>query len=90
MPKVNGFRMRSWFLVGVVMMGFASCTNDGGTTQQKIDSLEQKIDTTLEKAADSINVKAKELKERIKDKWDDRKDSAGKQDFLKKDSTVKQ
>lgn len=90
MPKVNGFRMRSWFLVGVVMMVFASCTNDGGTTQQKFDSLEKKIDTTLEKAADSINVKAKELKERIKDKWDDRKDSADKQDFIKKDSTVKQ
>lgn len=87
MPKVNGFRMKNWFLAGLVTMVLASCTNNGGTTQQKIDSLEEKIDTTLEKAADSISAKAKMLKEKIKEGWENRKDSAGRIDSLTKDST---
>lgn len=89
MPKVNGFRMKNWFLAVLGVVVFASCVNEGGSTQQKIDSLEQKIDTTLERAGDSISAKAKVLKEKIKDGWENRKDSANRPDSLRKDSTDK-
>lgn len=89
MPKVNGFGMKNGFLVVAGLLVFASCTNDERSTQQKIDSLEQKIDTTLEKVSDSISAKAKVLKEKIKDKWENRKDSANRHDSLTIDSTKK-
>jgi outer membrane murein-binding lipoprotein Lpp len=87
MPKVNGFRMKKMVLAGTVLLVLVSCTNEGGTTEQKIDSLEQKIDTTLQKAQDSIAVKAQILKERIQDKWKNRKDSVNRRDSSDRDTT---
>lgn len=59
---------------------FTACNNEGDTTERKLDSLETRIDTTAEKVWDSTKAKAKDLKERIEQKIenreaDDRNDS---------------
>jgi ElaB/YqjD/DUF883 family membrane-anchored ribosome-binding protein len=43
--------------------------------QLELDTMGQKIDTTLDKAWDSTKVKAKILKEKIKDRLEENKDS---------------
>lgn len=59
---------------------FAACNNEGDATERKLDSLETRIDTTAEKVWDSTKAKARDLKERIEQKIenreaDDRNDS---------------
>ncbi len=63
----------------------SSCNDEGTATDRKLDSLQleldtlgQKIDTTLDKAWDSTKVKAKILKEKVKDKLVDINDSNSK------------
>jgi ElaB/YqjD/DUF883 family membrane-anchored ribosome-binding protein len=60
----------------------SSCNDEGTAADRKLDSLQleldtlgQKIDTTLDKAWDSTKVKAKILKEKIKDRLEENKDS---------------
>lgn len=68
----------------VLMAVFAlSCNNEGGITEQKLDSLEERIDTTADKVWDSTKAKAKELKERIEQKLENR-------DSLKRKDTTRQ
>jgi ElaB/YqjD/DUF883 family membrane-anchored ribosome-binding protein len=54
---------------------FYSCNNESSSTKVKLDSISEKIDTTLDKAWDSTKVKAKELKEKIEARLEKR-DSA--------------
>jgi hypothetical protein len=60
---------------------FAACNENNGSTEQKIDSLERRIDTTAEKVWDSTKAKAKELKDRIEQRFDNR-DSTVRRDTL--------
>ena len=50
----------------------AACNNEGDHTERKLDSLETRIDTTAEKVWDSTKAKAKDLKERIEQKIENR------------------
>jgi len=52
-----------------------SCDNNGGTTEQKLDSLGEKLENAAENTWDSTKEKAKELKDRIENRLD-RRDSA--------------
>ena len=57
-----------------------ACNNEGDSTERKLDSLETRIDTTAEKVWDSTKARAKDLKERIEQRIenreaDERKDS---------------
>lgn len=58
-------------LMAVVVL-LAACNNEGDATERKLDSLENRIDTTAEKVWDSTKAKAKELKERIEQKIENR------------------
>jgi ElaB/YqjD/DUF883 family membrane-anchored ribosome-binding protein len=62
---------------------FTSCANDGGRTEQKLDSLERKIDTTLDRAADSLEVKAKALRDKVRTKLRDAKDTLQARDSIR-------
>ena len=58
----------------------AACNNEGDSTERKLDSLETRIDTTAEKVWDSTKARAKDLKEHIEQRIenreaDERKDS---------------
>lgn len=57
---------------------FAACNNEGESTERKLDSLETRIDTTAEKVWDSTKAKAKELKERIEEKIENREEEERK------------
>lgn len=61
----------------------ASCNYEGSSTERKLDSLEERIDTTADKVWDSTKAKAKELKERIEQKLENR-------DSLKREDTTRQ
>jgi hypothetical protein len=72
--------MKKWtgILAGALLL--VACNNEGDSTERKLDSLETRIDTTAEKVWDSTKAKAKDLKERIEKKienrqTDDRNDS---------------
>lgn len=67
----------------VVVLLLAACNNEGDSTERKMDSLEQRIDTTAEKVWDSTKAKAKDLKERIEEKIE-RHDSADRDDTTDK------
>lgn len=73
-------------LTGLLMLAlvFTACNNDGAETktEQKLDSLSEKIDTTLDKAWDTTKVRAKALKEKIREKLDNDKDSIKAKDSL--------
>ena len=60
-----------WLLVICGGMFIMSCTNDQ-ETKVKIDHLGKKFDTAAEKLWDSTRQKAKELKQDIKEKVDDK------------------
>lgn len=49
-----------------------ACNNEGDSAERKLDSLETRIDTTAEKVWDSTKAKAKDLKERIEQKIENR------------------
>ncbi len=66
-----------FFAVMMVTVALASCNNDGVSTKAKFDSLGKKFDSTAEKLWDSTKEKAKDIKEKIEDKLD-QKDSADK------------
>jgi hypothetical protein len=59
----------------------AACNNEGDSTERELDSLETRIDTTTEKVWDSTKAKARDLKERIEDKIENR-DTADRRDTL--------
>lgn len=59
-----------------------SCNNQGTVTQEKIDSLNEKIDTSLDKAWDSTKAKAKELRDKVKEEWNESRDSSNKKDSV--------
>lgn len=74
--------MKRLFIICMLAITVASCNEEGNSTERKLDSLEleldtleHKIDTTLEKAWDSTKVKAKEIKEKVENKWKSRRDS---------------
>lgn len=67
----------------VMVLLLAACNNEGDSTERKMDSLEQRIDTTAEKVWDSTKAKAKDLKERIEQKIE-RHDSADRDDTTDK------
>jgi ElaB/YqjD/DUF883 family membrane-anchored ribosome-binding protein len=59
-----------------------SCNNESGSTRIKLDSISDKIDTTLDKAWDSTKVKARELKEKIETRLE-------KKDTVNRDTSAK-
>ena len=59
-------------------ISIVACNNQGSVTEGKIDSLNERIDTTLDKAWDSTKAKAKELREKVKEEWNEKKDSVSK------------
>ncbi|MBA2330726.1 MAG: hypothetical protein H0V91_14040 [Flavisolibacter sp.] len=68
--------MKGLIVVVCVSAIFYSCNNEsGGSTRIKLDSISNKIDTTLDKAWDSTKVKAKELKDKIEIKLEKRDSS---------------
>jgi ElaB/YqjD/DUF883 family membrane-anchored ribosome-binding protein len=77
--------MRRVLSIFAIIILMSSCNDEGTATDRKLDSLQleldtlgQKIDTTLDKAWDSTKVKAKILKEKVKDKLEDINDSNSK------------
>ena len=52
---------------------FSAC-NDNATAEQELDSLEQKLETGW----DSTKAEVKEIKDSLKSKWENRKDSSDK------------
>jgi hypothetical protein len=74
MKQIIGF-----LLVGVLM---SACNETGDATDRKLDSLEHRIDTTAEKVWDSTKARAKDLKERIEEKLENR-DSVPRTDTAK-------
>lgn len=72
----------------VLLAGFCfltACNENGDPVESKLDSLENHFDTTAEKIWDSTKAKAKDLKEKLEEKWEQSKDSieARKSDTLK-------
>lgn len=74
--------MRRVLSICALIILISSCNDEGTPADRKLDSLQleldtmgQKIDTTLDKAWDSTKVKAKILKEKIKDRLEENKDS---------------
>jgi len=63
----------------IIMLGciLSACNDTGSSTRIKIDSIGRKFDTSAERIWDSTKVKAKEIKEKIENKLD-QKDSASK------------
>jgi len=63
----------------IILMGciLCACNDTGSSTRIKIDSIGRKFDTSAERIWDSTKVKAKEIKEKIENKLD-QKDSASK------------
>lgn len=64
------------------MLVFSACNSDVSITESKIDSLNEKIDTSLDKAWDSTKAKAVELKDKAKEEWKDLKDSTDHNDSI--------
>lgn len=60
-------------LLALVLL-FTACNNEGDVTERKLDSLETRIDTTAEKVWDSTKAKARDLKERIEQRIENRED----------------
>lgn len=76
--------MKEVIIVVVIGFSFLSCTDSGTSTDMKIDSLSQKIDTTADKIWDSTKAKAKMLKDKVEDAIEMRRDSANeRRDTLK-------
>lgn len=65
--------MKRAFSVMVLASILAAC-NDNATAEQELDTLEQKI----EKGWDSTKAEVKELKDSVKSKWENRRDSTRK------------
>ena len=70
--------MARLLIICLLTISFVACNNQGSVTEGKIDSLNERIDTTLDKAWDSTKAKAKELREKVKEEWNERKDSVRK------------
>lgn len=70
--------MFRFLVICILALSIASCNNQGSITEEKIDSLNERIDTTLDKAWDSTKAKAKELREKVKEEWNEGKDSLNK------------
>lgn len=68
-----------FLLVGVLV---SACNETGDSTERKLDSLERRIDTTAEKVWDSTKARAKDLKEQIEEKFEER-DSVNRTDTVK-------
>ena len=73
--------MRKLLIFSMILILW-SCNNQGTVTQEKIDSLNEKIDTSLDKAWDSTKAKAKELRDKVKEEWNESRDSANKKDSV--------
>ena len=63
-----------------MLLVLSACNNQDGSREQKLDSLNQRIDTTLDKAWDSTKEKAKELKDKVSEEWKELKDSGRNRD----------
>jgi hypothetical protein len=63
-----------------VALVMTACNNDGGSTEEKLDSLGNKIDTTAEKVWDSTKETYKDVREEVKDRLD--RDSAERKDTV--------
>ena len=73
--------MRKLLIFSMILILW-SCNNQGTVTQEKIDSLNEKIDTSLDKAWDSTKAKAKELRDKVKEEWNESRDSSNKKDTV--------
>lgn len=60
-------------LLALVLL-VTACNNEGDVTERKLDSLETRIDTTAEKVWDSTKARAKDLKERIEQRIENREE----------------
>ncbi len=64
----------------ILMSGLmAACTNSGSSTQNKIDSIGKKFDSSANRIWDSTREKARDIKEKVENKLEQR-DSAVKAD----------
>lgn len=65
----------------VILMGclMAACNNSGSSTQNKIDSIGKKFDSSANRIWDSTKEKARDIKEKVENKLEQR-DSAIKAD----------
>ena len=75
--------MFRYLVICILVISLAACNNQGSITEEKIDSLNERIDTTLDKAWDSTKAKEKELRDKVKEEWNEEKDSVRK-DSIKK------
>ena len=71
-------------IIGFLLVGalVSACNETGDSTERKLDSLERRIDTTAEKVWDSTKARAKDLKEQIEEKLEQR-DSVHRTDTVK-------
>lgn len=70
-------------MISVLALAFLmSCDNSGGSTEQKLDSLGEKLQNSAERTFDSAKEKAKDLKEKVEGRLEDR-DSLNRKDSLK-------
>ena len=70
--------MFKYLIICIVAISLVACNNEGSVTEEKIDSLNERIDTTLDKAWDSTKAKAKELRDKVKEELSEKKDSVRK------------
>lgn len=70
--------MFKYLVICIVAISLVACNNEGSVTEEKIDSLNERIDTTLDKAWDSTKAKAKELRDKVKEELSEKKDSVRK------------
>jgi hypothetical protein len=65
----------------VILMGclMTACTNSGSSTQNKLDSIGKKFDSSANRIWDSTKEKARDIKEKVENKLEQR-DSAVKAD----------
>ncbi len=68
---------KAGFVIIVLGALVSGCSDSGSSTRVKIDSIGRKFDTSAERIWDSTKEKAKEIKEKIENKLD-QKDSASK------------
>ena len=74
--------MKKFLGVLIVAGLLTACNENGGSTEDKLDSLGKKIDTTAERIWDSTKEKAKDIKneveERLENRDSDKKDTTNK------------
>lgn len=70
--------MKKFLIILVTAAAFTACNNDAGSTEDKKDSIENKIDSTAGAKKDSVENRADSIKNKIDSTAGAKKDSVKK------------